>query len=590
MALAARLCDVPFLAPSNSPGELVRDPALGRLVLYQSMFAEKSPPALVRIDFERGIAGSFPQPDGRGSWRVRLLSDGYLWFGMNGPGQLACFDPATDRFLDVPRYSPSSQTSHLTDVVEGSDGRLYMPSYPAGMLVAYDRGSGDFEEFPVAQSNQQLFAACVTDSGLIGVLNGLQHEVYAVDPRSVEVLHRSPSELAGRPDAYSAFLRYGEQFLTTVGAPGGGLEIARFSAADLTYQGSFTLWPPVDSGRHLFTSHAGQLYLAVDDGHILAVDVERGRCEPAFRIEVPSRGIYYFLDDRRILFAGHSPYYGVYDTVKRELDLTRAEIDNPPIGVFSILAAGDGSAYCSSHLGVCLTRVEPETGAGDALGLAHNGSGEIYGSAEAGGRIYSVSYTHAILTVYDPRRPWRPGSGAGANPRNLGSLGRQQYRPVTGIVADGFIEPTAGNARLLVFDLECGVVVDAHEVEGAASIITMGCAGDEVFFWTCDHGGGHRLFALVIAESRLRELPGDGVGDVVNRPMVRGPHGSLYFCADRRIVSVDPAEGSVTARWPADGSRLPEVAYLAPCPRGILFSQGHELWQLNTPSAGGETG
>ena len=432
-----KICEVPFLAPSNSPGELVVDPKLGRQVLYQSMFSgiPKRPPALVRIDFERHEYRSFAQPDGRGSWRIRLLSDGKLWCGMNGPGQLACFDPVEERFIEVPRYEASRKTSHLTDVVEGPDGRLYMPSFPAGMLVAYDRETGEYQEYPVEEENHQLFAACVTDEGHIGVLNGLQHGVYAVHPETGEVVLQSPPDLAWRSDAYSEFLRCGDVFLVSLGGADGGIEVCRFAAGDLTFQGSFVVRLPVVSGRRLMSGPDGEPYLSVDGGAIYALDLEKERAEPACQVSrVPSRAIYYFLDERRILMAGHSQYYGVYDIEDDHFDLHRTEVENPPIGIFSILASGKGDIYCSAHLGVTLSRVDPQTGRAEMLGLVHNGSGEIYGSAEANDKIYSVSYTNAMLTVYDPARPWRPGPGAGDNPRNLGSLGEEQYRPVTGIL------------------------------------------------------------------------------------------------------------------------------------------------------------
>ena len=44
-------------------------------------------------------------------------------------------------------------------------------------------------------------------------------------------------------------------------------------------------------------------------------------------------------------------------------------------------------------------------------------------------RLFIGSYTHAVLTVYDPARPWAPGTAPDSNPRDLGTMGEQQYRP-----------------------------------------------------------------------------------------------------------------------------------------------------------------
>ncbi len=639
---ASKICDVPFLAPSNSTGELIPDPNLGRPVLYQSMFSAVPgrPPALVRTDFERHEYASFAQPRGRGTWKARLLSDNKIWFGMNGPGQLACFNPITESYEDVPPHSPSTKNSHLTDVVEGPDGRLYMPGYPSGDCVVYDRSTGEYREVAVAESNHQLFAACLTDGGHIGILNGLQHGVYALDPRTDEVTVTSPPHLTGRPDAYSGFLRLGDQFLVTVGHPEGGIEICRFSAMDLNFLGSFVVRTAVTSGRNLMASPEGRLYMSVDDGYLYAIDLKRECAELACRIpRVPSRGNYYLLDEHRVLFAGHSQYYGLCDIRTGELDLHRTEIENPPIGIFSILPTSTGDIYCSAHLGLSLSRVYPASERAEVLGLTYNGSGEIYGSAEAGGNIYSIAYTHNVLTVYDPVRPWRPGPAASDNPRNLGPMGDEQYRPVTGIlkgprnrlyigsmpdygarggaltvvnpsdnshksyrhlvpdhsilglaagpehvylgtsvIADGYIRPAEGNACFLIFDPGSENVLYKLEIEGARSLITMGCASDRVFFWTDDHAGGSRLFACRLSDRVVSAVSTPFTsGRPHNRPMITGTDGDLFFTHGNRIVRLDPRTESLAIAHTTDAGDTP---ILAGTGGGILFSQRHELWLL----------
>jgi|GEM_PF-2547596 streptogramin lyase len=634
-----KIGSVPFLAPSNSLPELVHDSRLDRMVCYQSMFSahKNEPPALVRNDFETHSQASFPQPMGRGSWQIRQLSDTKLWFGMNGPGQLACFDPVSEKFENLPSYEPTRPVSHLTDVVEGPDNRLYMPGYPSGDLVAFDRSSGVYQEYPLVDTNHQLYAACVTDNGHIGVLNGLQHNVYRFDPQTESSSLQSPVHLQGRANAYSRFTRCGDYFLVRVGYPEGGIEICCFAADDLQFLRSFVITPPVISGANIMTDPEGEPFLTVDQGRIYHLDLERGSCEPAYVLPgVPSRGISYFLDSERILFAGHSQYYGIYHIPSDDFDLRRTEIQNPPVGIFSILPTSSGDLYCSAELGLTLTRIS-SGGSSEVLGLAHSGSGEIYGSAEACGRIYSVSYTHAILTVYDPALPWLPGDAAGSNPRSLGTLGEDQYRPVTGIVngpgnrlyvgtlpgygakggaltivdpgnntlrshrhlvkdhsvlgltvdetrvyvgtsviADGYIEPASGDAHLLVFDPQPEEVVDSYAVAGARSITTMGNRSGKVFFWSDDHDGGTRCFIYDAGVNAIRQFDhGLGDGRTHNRPMVVDDTGVLYFVHRNRIVRLDPK------------TEVCEIIHTASSPpilacRGSLlfFSHEDELWSL----------
>ena len=49
--------------------------------------------------------------------------------------------------------------------------------------------------------------------------------------------------------------------------------------------------------------------------------------------------------------------------------------------------------------------------------------------ANLDGRVYIASYPRAVLSVYDPSRPYRFGDDAEANPRDLGGMDELSYRP-----------------------------------------------------------------------------------------------------------------------------------------------------------------
>ena len=283
--------------------------------------------------------------------------------------------------------------------------------------------------------------------------------------------------------------------------------------------------------------------------------------------------------------------------------------------------------------------MNPTNERAEVLGLTYNGSGEIYGSAEAGGNIYSIAYTHNVLTVYDPDRPWRPGPAESDNPRNLGPMGDEQYRPVTGIlngprnrlyigsmpdygarggaltvvnpsdnshksyrhlvpdhsilglaagpehvylgtsiIADGYIRPAEGNACFLIFDPGSETVLYKEEIEGARSLITMGCVSDRVYFWTDDHAGGSRFLACRLSDRAVSAVSTPFTsGRPHNRPMITGTDGDLFFTHGNRIVRLDPETESLAIAHTTDAGDSP---ILAGTGGGILFSQRHELWLL----------
>ena len=423
------------------------------------------------------------------------------------------------------------------------------------------------------------------------------------------------------------------------------IELCRYSAEDLTWRGSVVIDLPVQSGRSFVVGPGDELHISVDGGALYRIDLSSASAELAYQIPgVPSRATYYILDDERILMAGFSQYYGVYDIGSGTLDLRLAEVANPATRVFSILAHTSGDVLCSASLGVCLTRVDPDTGEAETLGLAHDGSGEIYGSAEANGKVYSISYTHAVLTAYDPTRPWEPGRDEHCNPHNLGPLGECQYRPVTGILngpsgklyvgtlpdygarggaltiidpgddtwqvfrhlvkdhsvtglaggpehvyvgttteADNYISPAEGDACLLVFDPRECRVVHQRAVPGAHAVRAIGYAGDKIFFMMEDHTRSEWICVCDAELTAIRRLGHRWrYGDIVRRPMTSTADGKLLFGHLRGIVRIDPEAETLAVIWELAPGRKSEV-YLAAYGRDVLFSVGNDLFRLKQP-------
>jgi hypothetical protein len=65
------------------------------------------------------------------------------------------------------------------------------------------------------------------------------------------------------------------------------------------------------------------------------------------------------------------------------------------------------------------------------LGKASIATGEIYSMDSLDDKLYLCSYPEARLSVYDPQKPLRFGDKEDSNPRDLGPIGNEQYRPRT---------------------------------------------------------------------------------------------------------------------------------------------------------------
>jgi hypothetical protein len=97
--------------------------------------------------------------------------------------------------------------------------------------------------------------------------------------------------------------------------------------------------------------------------------------------------------------------------------------------IFVVGKGPDGKVYGSSMLPLRLFVFDPRTSSFRNLGRASKAEGEVYSMGTLDGKLYLCSYPEARLSVYDPDKPLRFGDSENANPRDLGPLGEELYRP-----------------------------------------------------------------------------------------------------------------------------------------------------------------
>lgn len=269
-----------------------------------------------------------------------------------------------------------------------------------------------------------------------------------------------------------------------------------------------------------------------------------------------------------------------------------------PTTIESLAQAPDGSMCGGTYETNSLFCYHPDTGETVNLGnVAPGRTGEILSEVSTHGKLFMGSYINNVITVYDPTKPWAPGTAAGSNPLDLGPVGDQQYRPygmtvgpdgrvwvasaaaygvlsgaLTAIDPDtyavqsfrGLAGPqhffsiaTAGNylvagtsvigdntnaggsAEVLVVTTSGQVVSTTIPVPGALRIEALTTAPDGTVFGSTDAGTWFRFdpkTATILASGT------SPYGDI--HDLVTGPGGLIYGLTNSGLFRIDPAGNS----------------------------------------------
>jgi hypothetical protein len=97
--------------------------------------------------------------------------------------------------------------------------------------------------------------------------------------------------------------------------------------------------------------------------------------------------------------------------------------------IFVVGTGPDGKVYGSSMAPLRLFVCDPQSESLANLGRASIANGEVYSMGVLDGKLYLCSYPEARLSVYDPNKPFRFGEIENSNPKDLGSMGGELYRP-----------------------------------------------------------------------------------------------------------------------------------------------------------------
>ncbi len=424
----ARNLGTPVKSMTIWGGLLVRDRGTGRPVYYSGTYTTTGWARLIRFDYAENKTEYYPLPGTKGAYGLCEGPDGRIYIGTVDAGRIFSFDPVTRQVTDL---GSAAGEQYVWTLHSGPDGRIYGATYPNAKVVVYDPRTGRIEDLGRMHPTEQYCRdLAVADNGKVFCGIGSRADIVVYDPSTGEKRSILPDRYKGNSFAYTmdsednivyAFLHFDQIVLI-------------FDAE--TYELLMEVRHPEGQGVYIFRQISG--------GPVLITNLPGGymRFNKATRqLEPYETGGYGYYDALTgVAYSGDSQVFQARNvTSGKILSSVNVGKDGEGMAIFSLGTGPDGCIYGGVYNLLHLFRYDPASGDLVDLGIPIPGaSGEFYSFLEHEGKLYMASYTYSVLSVYDPSKPWAPGTSKDSNPRKIGPVGDEQYRPPAMVAgADG---------------------------------------------------------------------------------------------------------------------------------------------------------
>lgn len=321
---------------------------------------------IVAVDPDSGEYQVFPgpMPGENGAWALAWGPDGNLYIGTLPHAHLFQLNPRTGAMTDLGR--PSDSEEYIWRLTVAADGKLYGSTYPSAKLVRFDPATGRSEDLGSMDPDEQYaLSIAASDDGYVYVGIG-----------------------------------YGKTHLVAY-------EIASGQHRDIL--------PVQDQVTGVVGVHRhsdGRIYAGVGGKYFRLQGWELNAVDPTL---VPSLPETNRLRDGRLVVKAGEGIVRVHDPKTKITTERPFPYAGKELGIFRLGIGPEGMLYGSGYMPAHFFRADPATGSLENLGIV--GDGEIYNFLPQKNSLLSAAYVGmSPLMVYDPSRPFAPGTDAQANP------------------------------------------------------------------------------------------------------------------------------------------------------------------------------
>ncbi|HYA90261.1 MAG TPA: hypothetical protein VEK32_02050 [Thermodesulfobacteriota bacterium] len=351
--------------------------------IYLSFGQYEAPLFLLAVNPDTGGVRQFngPLSSEMGSWGFTVDHENRIYLGSYYNAHLLRFDPKTEKWEDLGQPAGASE-SFICKVTTARDGKIWGGTYPSAKLFSYDPKTGVSENVGRMDPDQFYCYPTAGEDGLIYcAIQFEKMDIVVFDPEKKTKTSLIPREsrkpgrmnlIRGKDGKiYTKLSTSDEWFLIE-----GGEKLAEVSKSDIPFP---------QSGL------PDERTFSLIDGSLLRIENPLTKEKKEVPLQYKAAGAYIFV-------VGTGP---------------------------------DGKVYGSSMLPLRLFVYDPRGESLTDLGRASMANGEVYSMGALDGKLYLCSYPEARLSVYDPNKPFRFGESEDANPRDLGPMGGELYRPRT---------------------------------------------------------------------------------------------------------------------------------------------------------------
>jgi streptogramin lyase len=349
--------------------------------IYLSFNQYDAPLFLLAVNPDTGQMRQFngPLSSEMGSWGFTVDHKQRIYLGSYYGAHLLRFDPKTEKWDDLGQPAGGGE-SFICSLTTAPDGKIWGGTYPSAMLFSYDPKTGVSENFDRMDPEQFYCYPTAGHDGLIYcAILFAKTDIVVFDP--VKKVKKS------------------------------------LIAPEIRKPGRVNLYLGKDGKVYSHFATSDQWFRVEDAERLIGVS----------RADVPL--IPRALPDGRIFYSVNNNILRVEDPVTRERREIPLRYEAAGSFIFVVGTGPDEKIYGSSMLPLRLFAYDPRKNSLLNLGKASHATGEIYSMSPLNGRLYVCSYPEARVSVYDPSKPLRFGDSEDSNPRDLGPMGGELYRP-----------------------------------------------------------------------------------------------------------------------------------------------------------------